>query len=98
MLYLFDPITGQLTETSYEQVSSLTDRKVNNLRCCKSRGSKIKSLGCYLTDDSYERKDFIKLMEKEVISDEYWIEIPNSNMSVSNYGRYTRQSSFICPW
>lgn len=50
MLYLYDPRTNFLAETSYDYLVKLTGMKRGSLISAKSRGKKLGSINCYLAD------------------------------------------------
>lgn len=88
MFYLFDPITCERKQTTYELLEGITGIKIDTLRSYKHKNRKIASINCYIIDDTCTSKQLVEYMEREVINDEYWIDIPNSKTQVSNYGRY----------
>lgn len=88
MLYLFDPVTCQKSEITYEQLEGITGKKKGNLMSLKSKKRKINNINCYLIDENTTKTDLRQMMENEVIKNEYWVDIPGTHNQVSDYGRY----------
>ncbi len=88
MFYLFDPITCQKQETTYDLLEGITGISKVTLATYKSRKLKIACINCYLIDGKTSNSDLRNFLEKEVIKDECWVDIPGSHNQVSNYGRY----------
>lgn len=85
---LFDPRTAERKEVSLELLAGMAGRTKEGLRYALKHRSKIRSLNCYLLEEDTPISVFRELLEKEVILDEVWRDIPNSKWQVSSYGRY----------
>lgn len=92
MLYLFDPINGVKTETTYEKLVGITGLNKAYLMSIKSKRRKIKSINCYIVDDKTRKKELNELRQKEVIKGEIWKDIKESDgtYQISDYGRVRR--------
>lgn len=88
MLFLFDPITCQKSEITYEQLEGITGKKKGNLMSLKSKRRKVNNINCYLIDENTTNDELRTMLENEVIKDEYWVDIPGTHNQVSDYGRY----------
>lgn len=84
----FNPISGERRETSYKVLGKITGFSPSYLSTLKYRGLKLKELNCYIISSKTPIKELDRLMQKEIINDECWRDIPNSRYQVSNYGRY----------
>jgi len=90
-LYLFNPISGYKTETNYKLISGITGKSIENLASYKCKKRKIVNINSYIIDDSFSKKDLRKLMDNEVIENEIWKDIINSNgYQISDYARVRR--------
>jgi len=103
MFYLFDPINGVKTKTTYKKLIGITGRGQDTLASLKSKRNKISCINSYLIDDSFSVKELQEIREKEVIKDEIWKVIEGSeNYFVSNYGRikknYKKSSKLLMPY
>ncbi|MGG1483512.1 NUMOD4 domain-containing protein [Peribacillus castrilensis] len=104
MIYLYDPRTNILTETSYSYLSELTGKNKGNLATLKSIGRKISNINCYLTDENLTKSQRKAWYEKEKYHNETWKFIQGSNEKflISNYGRFKRvyknKVSFLLPY
>ncbi|MCT4507920.1 MAG: NUMOD4 domain-containing protein [Tepidibacter sp.] len=89
MLYLYDPITNIKKETTYKKISGITGYAVDTLASYKSRRKKLKNINCYLMDDTFSEEEVKTLFQNEVIKDELWkdIEDTNGKYQISSYGR-----------
>lgn len=104
MIYLYDPRTNLLTETSYSYLEELTGKKRANLASYKSLGRKIGNINCYLVDEDVTVQQRKAWYEKEKFHNEVWKVIYGSEEKflVSNYGRFKRifknHTSFLLPF
>lgn len=105
MLYLYDPRTNILTETTYNYLQDLTGKNRANLASYKSRRLKIKGINCYLADENTTVEQRREWYEKEKYHDEHWINISGSEYAfkISNYGRVKRiykngREKFLLPF
>lgn len=91
-LYLFNPINGVKTVTTYELIAGITGINKRDLASYKCRKSKIKIINSYIVDDKFTKQTLYELMLKEKIKDEVWKKIRNTrnNYEISNYGRIRR--------
>ena len=92
MMYLYDPKTNILTETTYSYLSELTGITKSTLATYKSRRNKIKNINCYITDDTVSVQQRKTWYEKENFHNEIWKPVQGSNdqFLISNYGRFKR--------
>lgn len=103
MLYLYDPKTNILTETSYQYLSELTGKSIQNLMSYKSRKLKITNINCYLADENTALKQRKEWYSRESYKDETWKTIVGSDdlYLISNYGRvkriYKTKTKFLLP-
>lgn len=89
MIYLFDPISGMKTETTYKELSKISEKTITTLRQCKSLGRKIKMFNCYIIGNKVSNKFLRELREKEIIKDEIWKGVVGleERFEISSYGR-----------
>lgn len=92
MLYLYDPRTNILSETTYAYLEELTRHKARTLASYKSNRKKILRINCYLADDLTTVEERRAWYEAEKYHDEAWKHIKGSDdkFSISNYGRIKR--------
>lgn len=88
MLYLFDPITCQKSEITYEKLEGITGKNKGNLMSLKSKKRKVGNINCYLIDENTTNAELREMLESEVIKNEYWVDIPGTHNQISDYGRY----------
>lgn len=104
MLYLYDPRTNILTETTFEYVLDIAGVVKSSLKAMKSKGTKLKKINCYLVDDSITLAQRKEWYVKEKYYLEVWKEVEGSDgkFLISSYGRvkrvYKNHSSFILPF
>ncbi|MTI83468.1 MAG: hypothetical protein FH756_06070 [Firmicutes bacterium] len=91
-LYLYNPISNLKTKTNYELLKGITGKSKDNLHSFKHKKRKIKSLNCYIIDETFNKADLYKLMCKEKPEDEIWKDVEGSNgrYQISSYGRAAR--------
>lgn len=88
MLYIYNPINGVKTTTTYELLAGMTGKKPGTLASLKSKHEKIGNINCYLIDEKFSKETLRKFREKEKLKDEIWKEVNfNKSYFVSNYGR-----------
>ncbi|MFE4522169.1 NUMOD4 domain-containing protein [Cytobacillus firmus] len=104
MLYLYDPRTNILAETTFDYVLNIAGVTKSSLRSMMSKRSKLAKINCYLVDEKItlaERKDWYI---KEKYHQEVWKEIEGSDgkFLISSYGRvqrvYKKHNSYILPF
>lgn len=98
-LYLYDPRTNVSTEANYDQLTGMTGSTRQVLMSGKSRGAKLRSLGCYITDDETTVEERRALYEKEVFVGEIWsgLEGSEGEFLISNHGRFKRVFKTVEP-
>ena len=87
-MILFDPVTTERKQITYNELTAITGKSLNTLYICKHKGRKVPGLNAYIVDDDTPLAHLRELMEKEVLPDEVWKPIPCTTHKVSNYGRY----------
>lgn len=88
MIYLFDPINGVKTPTSYDKLSKILEVSKDSLRTYKSKTKKYMRINNYIVDNKTSKKVLYELMCKEHPKDEIWKTLDiNHNYEVSSYGR-----------
>lgn len=85
-IFLFDPITQEEKEITYEYLSELTGRRIGDLRSYKSKGMKLAKEGWYILGENTSKEEYRRMINF-VIKNEIWKECPGSCFEVSNYGR-----------
>ncbi|AJG58446.1 NUMOD4 domain-containing protein [Bacillus cereus] len=104
MVLLYDPKTNILSETTYEYLAELTGMMKGSLMSARSKGTKIRSINCYLAKDDVTVEQRKEWYEKEKYHNETWKPITGSDgkFLVSNYGRFKRVSKtrvrFLLPF
>lgn len=104
MLYLYDPRTNILTETTFKFVEEITGNKKSGLRSMKSSKKKLGKINCYLVDENTTLKQRKEWYIKEKYHMEVWKEIEGSDgkFLISSYGRvkrvYKNHSGFLLPY
>lgn len=91
-MLLFDPVTCQRTNINFDKLKGITGKSECYLYDCMMNGKKIKSINCYLIDDTVKPSQLRVLMSNEKIKDECWKDIPESDHEVSSYGRYRNKN------
>lgn len=91
-LYLYDPRTNLSTKTSYKELMGITGVALSTLSNAKTRGYKLRSINCYVTDGIAPLKQRRKWYAAETYKDEYWQTVDGSKnrYKISNYGRVKR--------
>jgi len=92
MVLLYDPRTNVLSETTYEYLVELTGLSISTLMSAKSRGRRIRSIGCYIVKDTVTAQQRKEWYAKETFDNEVWkpIEGSDGKFLISNYGRFKR--------
>lgn len=104
MLYLYDPRTNVIAETTYDYLEKLTGKPKATLASLKSRGKRINNLNCYILHENTTLKQRKAWYEQQKYEGEAWKPINGSEgkFLISNYGRfqrvYKRKTSFILPF
>ncbi|MEK5524124.1 NUMOD4 domain-containing protein [Heyndrickxia sp. FSL W8-0423] len=103
-LFLYDPRTNILSETSYQYLTELSGHSYESLASMKSRKRKIRSINCYLADDKTTIAQRKEWYEKEIYHNELWKQVHGSDGAflISNYGRfkrvYLKHTGFLLPF
>ena len=90
-LFLFDPITMQKTPTTRKKIAGITGLDETYISYLKTKKMKIKSLNCYIIDDTFTRGDIFKLISKEDIPKEIWVKSEHEGYEASSFGRIRRK-------
>lgn len=104
MLYLYDPRTNILTETTFDYVLDIAGVTKSSLKSMMSKGSKLAKINCYLVDEKVTLAKRKEWYVKEKYHQEVWKEVEGSEgkFLISSYGRvqraYKNHSSFILPF
>ena len=70
--YIFDPITQEKREITYEKLSGITGLDRSTLYGYKNDVRKIQCINCYFLKGDITRKELDVLAQKEVIEKEIW--------------------------
>lgn len=70
--YIFDPITQEKREITYEKLSGITGLNKSTLYGYKNDVRKIQCINCYFLKEDITRKELDILAQKEVIEKEIW--------------------------
>ncbi|MBO0961995.1 hypothetical protein J1P26_20015 [Neobacillus sp. MM2021_6] len=103
MIYLYDPRTNILTETTYSYLSELTGMSKGNLMSYKSSKKRLGKISCYIVDENVTVQQRKAWYEKEKYHNETWKVIDGSDgiFLVSNHGRFQRvyknHTGFLLP-
>ena len=86
---LFDPITQEKTEITYEKLTGILGTTKSSLARYKREQTKIKSINCYFLENTVSRKQLDELAQKEVIEKEIWKPIKGTvrKYECSDWGR-----------
>lgn len=104
MLYLYDPRTNILTETTYKELELLTGKSFSSLATHKSKKMKLSNINCYLADHKTTVQQRKEWYVKEKYHNEVWktIEGSDGKFLISNYGRfkrlYKKSEMFLLPY
>ena len=87
--YLFDRITQEKTEITYEKLTGILGTTKSSLANYKREQTKIKSINCYFLESTVSRKQLDELAQKEIIEKELWKPVTGTSRKyeASNYGR-----------
>lgn len=86
---LFDPITQEKTEITYEKLTGILGVTKSSLARYKRDQTKIKSINCYFLENTVSRKQLDELAQKEIIEKELWKPVTGTlrKYEASDYGR-----------
>lgn len=93
-IFIFDPITQEKKDTTYEYLSELTGRTINVLRSYKAKKFKLAREGWYIIDIYTTKEEFRKMINFE-IKNEVWKDYIGSSFEVSNFGRVRNKNTKI---
>lgn len=103
-LYLYDPKTNVSTKTDHKSLIGMTGMSFSGLSRARKNGSRLRVIGCYLTEGIAPLKQRQAWYANETYEDEAWMPLKNTkgNYLVSNYGRvqriYKTTTRFMLPY
>lgn len=92
-LFLFDPITTEKMPVTRKKIAGITGMDETYISYLKTNKMKVRSLNCYIIDDTFTTSDILKLISKENIPEEIWTKTEFEGYEASNFGRLKRKYS-----
>jgi hypothetical protein len=90
-IYMYDPVNNTKVATDFDYLAELSGYTKNSLVTMKSKRRLVKTISCYIVDDTFGEEDLRELMTKYTPRNEIWRDTDESGKyQVSNYGRVRR--------
>lgn len=90
-LFLFDPITTEKIPMTRKKIAGITGMDETYISYLKTNKMKVKSINCYIIDDTFAKGDILKLINEENIPEEIWAKTEFESYEASNFGRLKRK-------
>lgn len=101
MLYIFDPVSCQKLETTFDYLADLTGRSKSALYGYKCKKTYLRDVKGFLIDDRTTHRERQEMMGSCKLKDEIWVTLKEfPNYQISNYGRLKSKITrrFIMPY